>query len=88
MQRLKVLHLREWVTAWNEAFDELSRAQTIFCACGKLSSWMHERSCTTFRKKVDDAAIKRLEHLIEYDTHTSNTIKKRQNENRLGKETI
>lgn len=78
MQRLKVLHLREWVTAWNEAFDELSRAQTIFCACGKLSSWMHERSCTTFRKKVDDAAIKRLEHLIEYDTHThtSNTIKK------------
>ena len=88
MQKLKVLHLREWMTAWNDAFDELSRAQSIFCVCGKVASGLHERSCPAFRKKVDGAAIRQLEHLIEYDTHTSNTIKKRQNENRLGKETI
>lgn len=68
MQRLKVLHLQEWVTAWNDAFDELSRAQSIFCVCGKVASSLHERSCPAFRKKVDDAATGKLEYLID-DTH-------------------
>ena len=72
MQRLKVLHLQEWMTAWNDAFDELSRAHSIFCVCGKVASGLHERSCSAFRKKVDDAAIKRLEYLIESKSKIKN----------------
>ena len=39
--------------------------QTVFCVCGKVASGWHERGCQKFKNKVDDAAIKRLEYLID-----------------------
>ncbi|WP_152567457.1 hypothetical protein [Porphyromonas gulae] len=62
---LKKMHTMAWMQTWNDAFDELSSMQTVFCVCGKVASGLHERSCAAFRKKVDDAAIKRLEHLMD-----------------------
>ena len=59
------MHTMAWMQTWNDAFDELSSMQPVFCVCGKVASGLHERSCAAFRKKVDDAAIKRLEHLMD-----------------------
>lgn len=61
---LKKMHTMAWMQTWNDAFDELSSMQTIFCVCGKVASGWHERNCKKFREKVDGEVVNRLEHLI------------------------
>lgn len=61
------MHTMAWVQTWNDAFDELSGMQTIFCVCGKVASGLHERRCRVFRNKVDDNTVARLHHLIKED---------------------
>lgn len=51
------MHTMSWVQTWNDAFDELSGMQTIFCVCGKVASGWHERNCKKFREKVDGEVL-------------------------------
>ena len=47
-----------------QAFNELSDQQTMFCCCGRLATGLHERNCTKFNNKVDAETINRLSHLL------------------------
>lgn len=58
-------HLKEWVETRIKVKEELSRANTIFCVCGKLATGMHESSCSRLRNKITNEVLKRLSYLIE-----------------------
>jgi len=61
---LKEHHFSEWQKTRQEVEDRVSRSFSMRCICGRLSTGLHERSCTRFRAKVDSETAKALNHLI------------------------
>lgn len=57
-------HFGEWMKARQEAENEVSDMQTMFCVCGRLATGFHEGNCRRFKDKVWSVAIKKLEHLL------------------------
>lgn len=47
-----------------EAFNELSDQQDIFCCCGRLATGLHESNCSKFNSMVDSVTINRLSYLL------------------------
>ena len=65
----KLAYLKEnyfglFLTTRQQAFNDLSNQQSMFCFCGRLATALHESRCTKFNNKVDEETIKRLSHLL------------------------
>lgn len=65
----KLAYLKEnyfglFLTTRQQAFNELSDQQTMFCCCGRIATSLHESRCTKFNNKVNEETIKRLSHLL------------------------
>jgi hypothetical protein len=61
---LKDNHFGLFLTTRQQAFNDLSDQQTMFCCCGRLATGLHEKSCTKFNNKVDTETINRLSNLL------------------------
>lgn len=61
---LKDNHFSLFVTTRQQAFNDLSAQQTMFCCCGRLATGLHESNCAKFNAKVNTETIKRLNHLL------------------------
>jgi hypothetical protein len=57
-------YFNEWLTARQEAEQEVSDSQSMFCVCGRLATGLHERGCKRFNDKVTSRAVQKLEHLL------------------------
>jgi hypothetical protein len=50
-----------WLTARQQAHDEMSAKYDLVCVCGRLCTGFHESNCKKFQDKVTLRAIKILE---------------------------
>ena len=64
LQYLQDNHFGEWLKARQEAENELSAKQSMFCVCGRLATGLHENGCRKFRNLIEKEAVKKLEHLL------------------------
>ena len=53
-----------FLTTRQQAFNDLSDQQEMFCCCGRLATGLHEMNCTKFNNKVNEETIKRLSYLL------------------------
>jgi len=66
-EKIKFLHdnhFKKWLDTQYEVKDELSRAQSVFCICGRLATGLHETNCRKFKAKIINETLMRLDHLI------------------------
>ena len=57
-------HYDEFVNVRLLADSEVSSEHPFKCVCGRLCTGLHERTCSRFRTKVNNRAVKKLKHLI------------------------
>lgn len=62
---LKDNHFELFLKTREQAFNDLSNQQTMFCCCGKHATGYHENNCSKFNNKVDEETINRLKHLLK-----------------------
>ncbi len=58
-------HFGEWLKARKEVEDEISKSQSLLCACGRLATGFHEMNCRKFQSKITSETVKRLKHLTK-----------------------
>lgn len=57
-------HYQEFVNVRMLTDQEVSGEHPMRCVCKRLCTGMHERSCSRFRTKVNNRAVKKLKHLL------------------------
>jgi hypothetical protein len=64
LDALQTNHMSMWLSARQEAWDEMSDACSMFCVCGRLCTGLHEQNCRKFQDKVTKKAVEKLSYLL------------------------